>query len=210
MKGFFSYFLTGHPFKAIKTLYTDTDILELQEFLDKDCHYTHIHANIGYSKSKIAKAVKKYYSQENLCPLNINIFRSQHPSLEGVTAALMGRRNVSASLSKKHIEDLDKGDKVLGLSSSLSNPFNIIPVNDLLEEALIRNWLEVKAFKDGRDQECPSCGSEHFYITTDMCCDECGAEHPIAKERPKDIIGMYKEIVAYEKESGRQIIERVE
>jgi len=81
--------------------------------------------------------------------------------------------------------------------------------NDTLKDKLNTAWYLMQMRKGNGDiDECPHC-KDDLEIDSEGCCESCGADIE-TPDKPDTCIGLYKEIVAYEKKSGKTILERIE
>jgi hypothetical protein len=215
MSAFFSNFLTGHPIKAVQSFYTSSDMMEIKKFLDLDYRLMYVKPAIGFTKRRIAKDVKRLYKGKKLHPAGIKLIQMPfcNEDHKDFAARLMDDNAELAWVTADAYDKIRSQESHVGMVGSLRyTPFYGFGSDEkvirFLDRTLRKGWLTIQKREGTIPDVCSQC-SEELYVDDDLTCVECDHDVEELGSEWKDTVEVFKDIQAYEKKTGKLVLERV-
>lgn len=221
MSAFFSNLVHGHPIIGFKSLFVKEDIMEIQKFESSPPKSYYVKIAGGVGRKTLLKDVRALYDSVPVAPADLKVqdcaFERSTPS--EFLDQLIDQNDycycyAAGDFAKKIQAAIDDNP---GSKSDVGNLYFCTyrswepddpSLADILDGKFRKAWNTIQQRTDGLPVECTRC-SEPLVLDEDDCCSKCQYEITV-KKRPKNFTQYYKQICEYEKNSGKEVLERQE
>lgn len=216
MKTFLYYFFTLRWFKAIRSIFVRSDVLELEKYLNKPPAMILCCPQGGIDRKKLIKTLSKLMKGLDMAPVGLtyNDTDNAKKSAEEMVDHMLstgGYEHVYLPHSSGEyiMGEISKGNgrraEIDGFNWHIHHGWEDGPLEQL-ERVLSDAWVTVQTRKGRVSPSCSNCEMTDYIDRQDMTCRNCGVDIGSDLEDDVTAVTMYKEVTAYEADTGKEIL----